>query len=88
MRELDLPAFAAFCRAKPAQEQYDPSNANKCAYFQFSGEVVLNLNKEFGNGFARAIFEPVENEVGRRIIYTFGSLADRLEALIKENAHA
>lgn len=81
MRKIDLPAFVAFCRAKPAKEQYNPSDASACAYFQFSGEVVTDLGDEFGSAVESALI-PVDAD------YTFGALADRLETLIKEPAHA
>jgi hypothetical protein len=73
---FDTSRFLEFCRGWPASEPYNPYSASKCALAQFGfvGVQYDNLGDVPESVFFRATEGP----------FTFGALADRLEAILTD----
>lgn len=74
--------FAEFCRGKPAAEHYDFLSPKVCAVAQFGYPDL------YDTGCAEQGGEQVAPEIAMdaacKMPWTWGSLADRLEALIAD----
>lgn len=75
MKKFNVREFEAFCRSKPADEEYQATDAHKCALAQF-GFRGVQCNNHDRIGISEAVFSAAVCNLseGR----TFGALADRL----------
>jgi hypothetical protein len=69
--------FLAFCRSKPADEEYDNGDAGMCALAQF-GYPGANLSTIEAQGIPREVYWAA----GLQEPATFGALTTRLEAAL------
>lgn len=82
MTDFTIAEFLAFCRSKPADEEYCFVNARACAIAQF-GEATgrPHLVGLLSGGIPFGLCDIVNPLRGD---HTFGALAERLEALVQE----
>lgn len=66
--------FIAFCRSKPADEEYDFWDCEHCAVYQFLGQSFGSISSQMYLRVSAATYEAAAYEP-----YTFGALTDRLE---------
>ena len=79
--------FLAWCRSKPADEEYDFTNTGACAFYQFAVEHGIPEPVRY-----YALREPILPIQLRdplvRYPRTFGALADRVERQLAEQVGA
>lgn len=82
--------FLDFCRSKPADEEFDPTESSECAFYQFADANGIPDPDRDALDIPEVIWQAIVDCVqtrrrpgkffAREDKYTFGALADRLEA--------
>jgi hypothetical protein len=90
---IDPREFEAFCRTKPADEEYEVCDSSICAVAQFLRTKDPSVKPAWGSGNtwayigARGRYDFSNEAVGDRTLLpspnTFGALADRLAGFVE-----
>jgi hypothetical protein len=76
--------FAAWCRSKPAEEEYDFHNSEACAFYQFAVAHDIPDPARYYSDLLQPCLPAELRDPLLTEPWTFGALADRVERQIAE----